>query len=332
MQCVHGVFIAQLVVQHLVNILTPCGRSANNNRIAVVLADRFNNFFRIGFNLPIPCDVAIRLIADFINNIGTILVFLRNFFKERLRLCGMGGRVAGIEHVPIHHHIHTQINAGINALNHQVIVAVLVLQIAGLTAAPAFLNIHGKPDDVTAPVIPQDLKRSLGNRIGEPADSMRGHPQQLEHVPVLVHDIHPADRKLSVLLHRRAGGRFRCGLLGGRGGFLCGFCCGGLRRSFLCCCHRCIFGIRVLVCISHGCLTFGSAFCSVRIRFRRSGCRESRGFAGGRYRSLLLCAGGSFDCTLILNRHQYHHCRRKNHHRHRRNPFEHAYHSHILFL
>lgn len=87
MQGVHDVRLTgNGILCGLVHILTPGGRSDDNDVVGVIFPYLGDYFFSVGFNLTAPGNmIAVRFIADFIDDVGIRTICLCHFGKELKR-------------------------------------------------------------------------------------------------------------------------------------------------------------------------------------------------------------------------------------------------------
>ncbi len=152
MQGIHNVFIAHnRVSRRLIHILAPVRRAYQDNAVLVILPDDRNDFLRITLHLA-PGSAAVGLIADFIDYISVIRIFLRHFLEKRFGFLYVGIGIPVRKDVPVNDDIHATGRGVLHTVLHQRLQPLLV---AACAVAPALRSVHGQANHVHPPVFPE---------------------------------------------------------------------------------------------------------------------------------------------------------------------------------
>ena len=104
---INAVFVRKLVAKHLIYVLTPCACAADYDSVTVVFSDSAYNALTITLYSACPCDSAVRLVADLVNNVVIILLSLSHFREELYSVSFVGVWVSVVENVPVDYSILT---------------------------------------------------------------------------------------------------------------------------------------------------------------------------------------------------------------------------------
>ena len=154
---VNAVFVRKLVAKHLIYVLTPCACAADYDSVTVVFSDSAYNALTITLYSACPCDSAVRLVADLVNNVIVVLVGLSHFCEELDSVIFVVVRVLVIENVPVDYSIHSKRLCVLNACLDFLLCLRLILAVLGAVAAP-FISIHCDSYGVDLPVISENFK------------------------------------------------------------------------------------------------------------------------------------------------------------------------------
>lgn len=123
-----------------IDVLGP-GRSPDKDKgVFVNLPDGGDDAFCVTFDLAPAC-AAVRFIANLIDDIFVLFVFLCHFFEERERLLFVRIRIAVAQNVPVDDDVHTELGGGSDTLADGLFQACAVVAAAGTVCSNAIIRV-----------------------------------------------------------------------------------------------------------------------------------------------------------------------------------------------
>ncbi len=204
MQRVHNVLgLCHRIGGDLVNILRPCGRPHDYYRVGIVFTDHGDHL--VGVSFYVRPARSVRLVAYLIDNVYIVLVFLGHPVKKVYRVRLVYVRVAFVKHMPVDYDVHTKLGAGFDSLAHKL----FKLRLVSPAAIAVFMRVHGDPEYVGAPVVPERFDRVFIYILRKPLYSVSAYTLELEFLSVLVYEVRALDRKRPVVAHRSSAFKLR---------------------------------------------------------------------------------------------------------------------------
>ena len=193
-QGIHNIVIAcDGILGSLVHTLRPLGRTNQYNGILVVLTDNRDDLLGVALHI-LPGGAAVGLVADLVDHIVVVLIFLAHQLEEIL---GLGKVLVGIlilQHMPVDDHV--QIIVG--GILHTAIDDILQILLVAVGTIPLILmGVHRQTDHIHVPVISK-LSEGILVHIGrKPPDAVGADASKLYRSALFIHQLRALDGQLS---------------------------------------------------------------------------------------------------------------------------------------